>query len=68
VIVVKVRQAFNHCPKALVRSKLWEAAACGRPEGAPTLGTFAAYRDGGDAAAAAQYDEAYGKRMPGELY
>jgi PPOX class probable FMN-dependent enzyme len=68
VIVVKVRQAFNHCPKALVRSKLWQVAAEGRPDGVPTLGNFAVHRDGGDAAAAAQYDEAYAKRMPGELY
>ena len=37
VTVVTVEQAFPHCPKALVRSNLWRAAAIGRPQGAPTL-------------------------------
>jgi uncharacterized protein len=66
VIVVAVEQAFPHCPKALVRSDLWRAAAAGRPEGAPTLGEFAAARTPGTDSAA--YDREYAKRMPGELY
>jgi hypothetical protein len=33
VIVVAVEQAFQHCPKALVRSNLWQTAAGGRPQG-----------------------------------
>ena len=68
VIVVTVEQAFNHCPKALVRSRLWQAGAQGRPEGVPTLGGFAAHRDGGDEAYAAKYDADYAVRMPKQLY
>ena len=33
VIVVAVDEAFNHCPKAFVRAKLWDATA--RPSDAP---------------------------------
>jgi uncharacterized protein len=66
VIVVAVEQAFQHCPKALVRSDLWRAAAAGRPTGVPTLGDFAAARNPGTDSAA--YDAEYAKRMPGELY
>ena len=68
VIVVTVEEAFSHCPKALVRSHLWDAATAGRPQGVPTLGSFAAFRDGGDEAYAAKYDAAYAARMPDELY
>jgi uncharacterized protein len=66
VIVVAVEQAFQHCPKALVRSALWRAAGAGRPKGVPTLGDFAAARNPGTDGAA--YDAEYAKRMPGELY
>ena len=68
VIAVTVEEAFSHCPKAFVRSKLWQAGATGRPEGVPTLGVFAAFRDGGDEAYAAKYDPEYAKRIPDELY
>ncbi len=68
VIVVTVEEAFSHCPKALVRSNLWRAVPKGRPQGVPTLGSFAAFRDGGDEAYAAKYDAAYAARMPDELY
>jgi hypothetical protein len=44
VLVITVDQAFQHCPKALLRSNLWQAAQAGRPEGAPTLGDFAVAR------------------------
>jgi hypothetical protein len=68
VIVVTVDQAFNHCPKAFVRSRLWAAGAEGRPEGVPTTGRFAAARDGRDDAYAAAYDADYAVRMPKSLY
>ena len=68
VIAVTVEEAFAHCPKAFVRSKLWQAGTTGRPEGVPTHGSFAAFRDGGDEAYAAKYDAEYAKRIPGELY
>ena len=66
VMVVSVEQTFNHCPKAIVRSSLWKAGTHGRPEGAPTLGAFAAARAPGTDAAA--YDAEYAKRIPDELY
>ena len=66
VVVVAVEEAFNHCPKALVRAKLWEAAE--RPSGAPSHGDFAAARDGKDAAYARDYNEKYGERLKTELY
>ena len=66
VIVVAVEEAFNHCPKALVRAKLWDGAE--RPGRAPTHGDFAAARDGKDAAYAREYDAKYAERMKTELY
>ena len=66
VIVVAVEEAFNHCPKALVRAKLWDAAE--RPSAAPSHGDFAAARDGKDAAYAREYDAKYAERMKTELY
>ena len=68
VLVVTVEEAFSHCPKAFVRARLWARGAEGPPAEAPTHGDFAAHRDGGDAAYAAQYDKDYAKRMPGQLY
>jgi PPOX class probable FMN-dependent enzyme len=68
VMVIKVEQAFYHCPKAFVRSGLWAAGAEGRPEGLPTGGTFAAYRESEDDAFAKKYDEEYAVRMPKQLY
>ena len=66
VLRVSVEEAFNHCPKAFVRAKLWDATA--RPSGAPTHGDFAASRDGKDAAYAKDYNEKYAERLKTELY
>lgn len=66
VIVVAVEQAFQHCPKALVRADLWHAGKAERPRGVPTLGDFAAARQPGTDPAA--YNTDYAKRMPDELY
>jgi len=66
VIVVAIEQAFQHCPKALVRSDLWKAGKGDRPKGVPTLGDFAAARTPGTDSSA--YDADYARRMPSELY
>ena len=66
VTVVAVEEAFNHCPKAFVRAKLWDATA--RPSGAPTHGDFAAARDGKDADYVKEYNAKYADRMKTELY
>ena len=68
VIVVSVEEAFHHCPKALVRSNLWTEGAHGAPKNAPTSGSFAAWRDGGDAAYAEQYEADYQVRLKNRLY
>ncbi|NKB20296.1 MAG: pyridoxamine 5'-phosphate oxidase family protein [Alphaproteobacteria bacterium] len=66
VMVISVIEAFNHCPKAFARAKLWEAPATSN--GAPTQGDFVAARDGKDAAFAKDYNEKYAERLKTELY
>lgn len=68
VMVVSVREAFSHCPKALIRARLWDEGAWEDVSAAPTHGDFAAHRDGGDAEYAAKYNAEYAKRIPKELY
>ncbi len=67
VIVVTVEEAFNHCAKAFVRSKLW-GDEMKRPDGIPTIGDFVAHNAGADDAFAAKFDAEYAKRIPEELY
>jgi len=66
VMVVTVEQAFQHCPKALMRSNLWKAGSGGRPQGVPTLGDFAAARRPGIDSAA--LDEELKELFPKQLY
>jgi len=66
VVVVAVDEAFNHCPKAFVRAKLWDATS--RSNNAPSHGDFAAARDGKDASYAREYNEKYTERIKTELY
>jgi predicted pyridoxine 5'-phosphate oxidase superfamily flavin-nucleotide-binding protein len=66
VMVVTVEQAFQHCPKALMRSNLWKAGSGGRPQGVPTLGEFAAARRAGVDSVA--LDEELKELFPKELY
>jgi len=66
VMIVTVEQAFHHCPKALVRSNLWNAGSGGRPRGVPTIGDFwAAHTPTIESAA---FDAEYRQSMPNELY
>ena len=66
VTIVTVEQAFQHCPKALMRSNLWKAGSGGRPQSVPTLGDFAAARTPSIDSAA--LDEALKEQFPKELY
>jgi PPOX class probable FMN-dependent enzyme len=68
VMVVTVEEAFHHCPKALVRSNLWVEGARGAPDHAPTSGSFAAWRDGGDDAYAKKYEADSQARLKDQLY
>ena len=68
IIVVTVEEAFHHCPKAFVRSKLWEEGGKGTPVDAPTSGSFAAWREGEDQRYADKYDADYQERLDSRLY
>ena len=65
-MVVTVEQAFQHCPKALMRSNLWKAGSGGRPQAVPTLGEFAAARRPDINGAA--LDEELNELFPKQLY
>jgi len=66
VLVVTVAEAFQHCPKALIRANFWTAGSSERPKGVPTLGDFAAR--GNPRTDAAAFDADYAKRAIAELY
>jgi predicted pyridoxine 5'-phosphate oxidase superfamily flavin-nucleotide-binding protein len=66
VMVVTVKETFQHCAKALVRSDLWKAGSRGRPQGVPTTGDLVAARNPGTDSAA--FYETYNERIPRELY
>jgi len=66
VLVIAVEQAFQHCPKALIRSDFWRAGSGERPKGVPTLGHFAARATPGTDAEA--FNAEYALRIPEELY
>jgi hypothetical protein len=66
VLVISIEQAFQHCPKALLRSNFWQAAQNGRPAAAPTLGDFAVARDAKSDKQA--LDAWYYGRVADELY
>ena len=66
VMVVMVKETFQHCAKALVRSDLWKAGSRGRPQGVPTIGDFVAARNPGTDSAA--FNDTYNERIPRELY
>jgi uncharacterized protein len=66
VIVVSVRTVYFQCPKALVRSDLWNPEKFREPGSVPTAGTImAGIANDIDAA---QYDAAYPERLRSTLY
>ena len=68
VIRIKLRTAFHHCTKALIRAKLWNEGAKGAPEDAPTMATFAASLSGAKDFNAEKYEADYQERMEKTLY
>jgi uncharacterized protein len=66
VLVIAVEQAFQHCPKALIRSDFWRAGSGARPKNVPSLGDFAAR--GNPHTDAATFNAEYAKRVIDELY
>jgi uncharacterized protein len=67
VIVVHVERAYTQCQKALVRGKVWDAAARITPADLPSVGEMmqALAKDGFDGKA---YDAAYPARMKATIY
>ena len=64
-ILIDVREAFLHCAKALIRSKLWDPAMQIERKSFPTLGRMVADQISGvDAELAdARIEESYSKRL-----
>ena len=67
VIVVHVGRAYTHCQKALVRGKVWDAAARMKPADLPSVGEMIERlaKEGFEGKA---YDEAYPERMMATIY
>ena len=67
VMAVRTTSVYTQCPKALVRSHLWDAARFRDPADLPTTGAImqAILADGFDGEA---YDRAYPERLARTLY
>ncbi|MDP8991284.1 MAG: pyridoxamine 5'-phosphate oxidase family protein [Acidobacteriota bacterium] len=67
VIVVKVKEAYIQCSRALVRSDLWNPAKHAAPGALPSMGTVMAKHTCGLVDAKA-FDEEAKQRVPATLY
>ena len=67
VVVVKVKEAYMHCSRALVRADLWNPAKYAAPGAVPSMGTALAAHTRGFVDAKA-YDEDARTRVPVTLY
>ena len=67
VIVVKVKEAYIHCSRALVRADLWNPAKSAGPRAVPTMGTVMAAHTRGFVDAHS-FDEEAKVRVPVTLY
>ena len=67
VIEVTVERAYTQCPKALIRSHLWDPARHRDPAGLPSVGQILAEITAGDFDGAG-YDAAYPQRLQETLY
>ena len=69
VMLVHVNQAFSHCPKAFVRSNVWQEGGKGALEGTPTHGDFAKFVEGNEEDDYVEtFNENYKERIKKELY
>lgn len=66
VIEVAVERAYSQCPKALVRSKLWDPASLQASDSVPTVGQMMEEIDSSFEAEA--YDKAYPERLKTTMY
>jgi uncharacterized protein len=67
VVVVTIDSAYTQCPKALVRSKLWDPASYLPKDAVPSSGERLEVMTAG-AINAAEYDAAYPARMAQTIY
>jgi len=67
VIVVAVESCYFQCPKAIVRSKLWDPASIVERKSLPSSGTILAAITKG-AEGGAEYDRAYPERLKATIY
>jgi PPOX class probable FMN-dependent enzyme len=67
VMVVKVREAYIHCSRALVRAHLWDPARFAEPGAVPSMGTMLAAHTCGFVDAGT-FDEEARTRVPLTLY
>jgi PPOX class probable FMN-dependent enzyme len=67
VIVVKVKEAYMHCSRALVRADLWNPAKFADRASVPSMGTILAKHTCGFVEAQA-FDEEARERVPQTLY
>ncbi len=67
VIVVRVKEAYIHCSRALVRADLWNPAKHASRERVPSMGTVMAAHTCGYVDARA-FDEEAKERVPATLY
>ena len=67
VIVVRVERVYFQCPKALVRSDLWNPAKKVERRGLPSSGTILADVSRGRVGGA-EYDAAYPERLKATIY
>ena len=67
VIIVKVKEAYIHCSRALVRSDLWNPAKHAKPGSVPTMGAMMAAHTCGFVDANT-FDEEAKTRVPLTLY
>ena len=67
VIVVSVESCYFQCPKALLRSKLWEASSIVDRKSLPSSGTILAAITKGEHGGE-EYDRAYPERLKATIY
>ena len=69
MLLIHVKQAFSHCPKAFVRSNCWEEGGKGAPKGLPTHGDFAKFVEGStEEDFVKNFNESYEKDLKTKLY
>jgi PPOX class probable FMN-dependent enzyme len=67
VIVVSIESVYTQCPKALIRSRLWDATAFRDAADLPTVGQINELITGGEFDGTA-YDDAYPERIRQTIY